>query len=108
MAYRRVAEVADVPSGRGLRVCVGRVPIGIYRVRNAWFAMEDTCPHAGGALSAGTLNDTIVTCPVHAYDYDLVTGFRPGYEDGFPIPRFPVRIEDGGVYIDIELGEEDA
>ena len=108
MGRTRVAALSDVVPGRGLRVCVGGIPIAIYRIGDDFYAMEDTCPHAGSALSEGTLSGTVITCPSHGYDYDVRTGFRPDFEDGFPIPRFPVHIADDQIWIDIELPESDS
>lgn len=99
----RVAALSDVVPGCGFRVCVRGIPIAIYRVGDAFYAMEDTCPHAGSPLSDGGLSGTVITCAAHGWDYDVRTGFRPGYEDGFPIPCFPVHIEDDQIWIEIEL-----
>lgn len=102
-----MAEETDVLRGRGLRVCLKGIPIGIYRVGDEYYAMEDTCPHAGSALSEGELVGCVIHCPTHGWDYDVRTGFKPGYSDGFPIPCFPVRVEDGSLWIDVRLPQDD-
>jgi len=102
-----VATATDVVRERGLRVCVGGVPIGIYLVGDDYHAMEDTCPHAGSALSEGELEGPVIRCPTHGWDYDVRTGFKPGHSDGFPIPCFPVRVEEGMIWIDIPLRDDD-
>lgn len=102
MAFERVAELAQVPEGRGLCVRIGDIEIGLFRVAGEIHAMENRCPHAGAPLSEGHLAGRVVLCPVHGWDFDVTTGFRPGNPDGFPIPRFAVRIEDGAVFVDIE------
>ncbi len=107
MAWVRVAATSDVVRERGLRVCLKGIPIGIYLVGEDYYAMEDTCPHAGSALSRGELDGAIIRCPSHGWDYDVRTGFKPGYTDGFPIPCFPVRVEDGALLIDIRLPDVD-
>ena len=109
LARDRVAAATEVVRGRGLRVCLKGIPVGIYLVGDDYYAMEDTCPHAGSALSRGDLDGAVIRCPSHGWDYDVRTGFKPGYTDGFPIPCFPVRVEEGSVWIDIRLpdGDED-
>ena len=107
MTWVRVAVAADVVPGRGQRVCVKGIPIGLYRVGDEYYAMEDTCPHAGSALSEGELSGTVIKCPTHGWDYDVRTGFKPGHSDGFPIPCFPIRIEDDSLWIDIRLPDDD-
>jgi 3-phenylpropionate/trans-cinnamate dioxygenase ferredoxin subunit len=63
--------------------------------------MENACPHAGLPLSEGSLDGCVVTCTAHGWTFDVRTGFAPGENDGFPIPCFQVRVEDGHVHVDI-------
>lgn len=102
MAFRRVAGIEDLEPGRGRCFEVDGVSIGLFRVGDELFAIENACPHAGHPLSEGELAGTVVTCPAHGFEYDLRTGFRPDDADGFPIPRFEVRIEEGEVWVDLE------
>lgn len=98
----RVGSVADVSPGRALRTEVEGVPVAVWRVGDAYYAMEDVCPHAGHTLHDGELRGCVVICPLHGWDFDVRTGFRPGNADGWPIPCFAVRVEDGEVWIDVE------
>jgi len=102
MAFRRVARVERVPNGRGLSVRVGHVDVGLFRVDDAIYAMENLCPHAGYPLSEGWLQGCVIICPAHGWDFDVTTGFKPHDPDGFPIPCFAVRVEDGEVWVDVE------
>lgn len=102
MAYRNVARLEDVPDGRGLRVRVDDIEIGLFRVDGEIHALENACPHAGDPLSAGSLDGAILTCAAHGWRFDVRTGFRPRDPDGFPIPRFAVRVRSGDVEVDLE------
>ena len=102
MAFVRVGEASALAPGAGLCVLVRGVEVGIFRVGDEYFALENACPHAGHPLSEGTVEGHVVTCTAHGWDFDLRTGFRPGDDDGFPIPRFPVRIEGGSLFIDLD------
>jgi nitrite reductase/ring-hydroxylating ferredoxin subunit len=102
MAFVRVGETCALSPGTGLCVLVRGIEIGIFRVGDEFFALENACPHAGHPLSEGTLEGYVVTCRAHGWDFDLRTGFRPGDDDGFPIPRFPVRVEGESLFIDLE------
>ncbi len=97
-----MARLADVPTGRGLRVVVGTLQVGLFRVGDELHAMENACPHAGLPLSEGLLEGCVVTCTAHGWRFDVRSGFPPGDADGFPIPCFPVRVEDGEVYVDVD------
>lgn len=101
-----VARAADVPEGQGLRARVGAIEIGIFRSSESFFAIENACPHAGVALSEGSVERCIVTCPAHGFQYDLRTGYAADGADGFPIPRFAIVERDGGLWIETERDEE--
>lgn len=99
---RRVARLDELPEARGLCVRIRGIAVGLFRVGDAVYAMENPCPHAGSPLSEGVLDGPVVTCAAHGHAFDVRTGFRPGDADGFPIPCFPVRVEDGWVLVDVD------
>jgi len=101
LAYEFVAQIDDLPVGCGLRVEIAGIEIGLFKVGDAVFAMENRCPHADFPLSKGCLNGRVVTCKAHGWEFDVGTGFRPGDSDGFPIPCFPVRIAGNRVLVDV-------
>jgi 3-phenylpropionate/trans-cinnamate dioxygenase ferredoxin subunit len=105
LSFVRVARLADIPTQSGLRVRVGDLDIGLYRVADSVYAMEDNCPHAAWPLSKGRLEGCVIECEAHGWPFDVRTGFDPKNADGFPIPCFEVRLvhHDGGTHIDIEV-----
>jgi nitrite reductase/ring-hydroxylating ferredoxin subunit len=102
LTFVPVARLDEIPAGRALRVKIGELALGLYRVGDAIHAMEDACPHAGFALSKGRFEDGVVVCSAHGLRYDVRTGFDPEHADGFPIPCFRVRVEDGRVEVDLD------
>ena len=102
MAFVAVAGLDEISPSRGLRVTVGGVALGLYRVGDAIHAMEDACPHAGFPLSKGRFEDGVIICAAHGLRYDVRTGFDPEHADGFPIPCFRVRVVEGRVEVDLE------
>jgi nitrite reductase/ring-hydroxylating ferredoxin subunit len=71
----------------GVRLCVGRSG-------DRWFAIDDTCPHAGGSLAAGMLDEDLVICPVHAYAFEAASG-RCIDEPACSVSSYPTRLEGG-------------
>jgi nitrite reductase/ring-hydroxylating ferredoxin subunit len=102
LAYERVANLNDIPHGRGLCVEIGPVEVGLFRVDGAVYAMENRCPHGDAQLSEGDLAGCVIVCPAHGWDFDVTTGFKPGDPDGFPIPCFAVRIDGDDVSVDVD------
>ena len=66
----------DVPEGKAIAVVIGGKSIAVFNWDGKFFAIDDTCTHAGGSLAEGELNGKIVTCPWHGATFDITTG-RP-------------------------------
>ena len=107
MSFEAVAQITEIPAKSGLRIRVGDVDLGLYRVGEIVYAMEDACPHAGFPLSEGTFEAGIITCKAHGWPFDVRTGFDPDQADGFPIPCFEVRVEEGVVLVDLDSRTND-
>jgi hypothetical protein len=60
-------------------------------------ALDNKCPHQGGPLGEGSIENGLLRCPWHGWDYDPLTGKTPGYEDG--VQTFEVEVRDDGVYV---------
>jgi nitrite reductase/ring-hydroxylating ferredoxin subunit len=71
MAFRRVALLSEIPTDTGLGITLEGQKIGLYRLGDRLYAMEDVCPHAGTLLHPGTLIGTLVVCPGHGWEFDL-------------------------------------
>ena len=67
-------ELSALPEGRGRRVCKAGLDLAVFRVGDAVYAIDDSCPHQGGSLSNGKLEGTRVTCPVHGLKFNLASG----------------------------------
>lgn len=96
----RVAGVGDIPEGAGEEFVARDRIVAVYRVGETYQALDGVCPHAGGPLAKGCLNGTIVTCPWHGWQFDVTTG-RHCLNANLNQPRFPVKIEDEGVWVEI-------
>ncbi len=102
MAFKRVALLREIREGTGLRVILDTLEIGLYRVGDACYAMENMCPHMGYPLCDGELEGSMITCPGHGWEFNVVTGLAPGEVQEPPLARYPVRIEGDEVLIDVD------
>ena len=96
-----VAKVADVPPGEARAVDAGGRMLALFNVGGKFYAIDNTCVHRGGPLAEGALEDTIVTCPWHGWQYDVTSGaiqHMPGRHVG----AHRVRIDNGEVKVAID------
>jgi nitrite reductase/ring-hydroxylating ferredoxin subunit len=71
-------ELSALLDRRGRRVCKGGLDMAVFRIGDAVYAIDDSCPHAGGSLSNGMLQGTRVICPVHGLKFSLDSACQPG------------------------------
>ena len=65
----------EIPLGEGRALAVGDEQIAVFRLRDGTLrALAATCPHRGGPLADGLIDNDIVVCPLHGRTYDLRDG----------------------------------
>lgn len=96
--WATVAREADVPVGQRRLVLVGGKWMAIFHLPEGWFAIDNSCPHAGGSLFEGGVKYTVVTCPWHFWPFDLRTGRNPVIQS-IRADIYPVRVEGGQVEV---------
>ena len=70
----RIAAAAECPPGTAIeRVAADRM-VAIANVEGSFHAIDGLCPHQGGPLGTGALCGTVLTCPWHGWQFDVVTG----------------------------------
>jgi p-cumate 2,3-dioxygenase ferredoxin subunit len=76
-------------------------PVAIYRVNGEFFVTDDTCSHGEASLSEdGSLDGYEVECSWHFGRFDVRTGQPSAMPCEVPIRSWPVKIENGRVFID--------
>jgi nitrite reductase (NADH) small subunit len=103
----KAAKVSDFPENGGACVKYQDQQIAVFNFtrRNEWYACQNMCPHKMQmALSRGMIgsheNEPKVACPFHKKTFSLRTGECLNAEEK-NIKVYPVRVEDGYVYIGI-------
>ncbi|WP_072375931.1 nitrite reductase small subunit NirD [Hyphomicrobium sp. NDB2Meth4] len=108
MHWTAIGTLSDIPQ-RGAR-CIETPEgkIAIFRTGdNRVFAIDDHCPHKGGPLSQGIVHGASVTCPLHSWVISLETGKALGADEGC-VRTIPVKVEDGKLYVALNLNAERA
>ena len=69
-----VATVTDLKDGAMKKILVEGHEFLLARIKDVYYCTDAHCPHLGGDLSQGTLNGTVLTCPLHHSQFDLSDG----------------------------------
>lgn len=96
-----VATLAQVPEGCMKAVEVGGRAVVLYNVGGEILASDDVCPHQGSPLSAGSLDDGVVMCPFHAWEWDVRTGECVSLPEARPLRRLEVRVDGDVIRVSI-------
>jgi len=112
-----VGRAVEFPPGSHRVVRAGRVGVGVFNVNGKYYALNNYCPHAGGPLCLGEVTGTtedagaynvlwvrrgeIVSCPWHAWEFDIATG-RTITEPTKTVRTYPVCVEDGQVVLETD------
>lgn len=99
--FVRVTDTAAVPPGKARAFVVGEYEVALFNIDGTYYALENACPHQGGPIADGWIEGVTVTCPWHAWTFDVRTGGLTIGELSV-IPRFEVRVEQDGVYLSTE------
>jgi nitrite reductase/ring-hydroxylating ferredoxin subunit/uncharacterized membrane protein len=72
--FTPVLPVAELPEDAPTKASFGTTAVVLVRRGEVVHALKDTCSHAGGPLSGGTLHGDTITCPWHASVFRLTDG----------------------------------
>ncbi len=95
----KVAEANDLEDRRPMVVEAAGKTFALTLVDGEYFALENSCPHQGGPLGEGSIDDSgRLSCPWHGWRFCLRDGKG---DDGADAESFPVEARDDGVYIEV-------
>ena len=66
--------MSEIPDGKMKMIKLNDIEILIVNVKGCFYAISNKCIHKGGNLSEGSLEGTILTCPIHGSKFDVTTG----------------------------------
>ena len=100
MGWIRVADPGALAPGQCMSLYAEGKDLALYNVDGEYFCTDNSCPHRDGPLGEGDLEDGIVTCPWHAWQFDVRTG-EALYNAGSCVRTYAVQLRDDGVYADL-------
>ncbi len=69
-----IATVSECPAGTSIERVVNNHVVALANTNGHYHAIDGLCPHQGGPLGKGFLCGTVLTCPWHGWQFDVVSG----------------------------------
>lgn len=99
--YKVLDNKKDLPEGRVKTVTAAHQGICLTHFEGKFSALDNKCPHQGGPLGEGSIENGMLRCPWHGWDFHPCTGLPPGgYDDG--VKTFEVKEEGDAVFVALE------
>lgn len=91
----RLGPVDDIPLGEGRTYAVDGEMVAVFRLRDGSLsALQARCPHRGGPLADGQIDNKVVVCPLHLYAFDIKTGCSLSGQSDLTV--YPVSVDSDG------------
>jgi thiamine pyrophosphate-dependent acetolactate synthase large subunit-like protein/nitrite reductase/ring-hydroxylating ferredoxin subunit len=104
LVWTKVLDTDELLEGRVKPVTCLHRTLCMTRHEGSYGALDNHCPHQGGPLGEGSIENGLLRCPWHGWDYDPITGKAPGYDDG--VETFEVETREDGIYVGIPKEKE--
>jgi nitrite reductase (NADH) small subunit len=99
--FFKAAKKQDIPEGQGIATEVNGKPIALFNVGGNIYAISNTCLHRGGPLGEGELDEKVVTCPWHAWQWDVTTGCNVD-DPNVKVQKYNVKVEGDEVMVELD------
>ena len=106
--WKKAISLNELPTGSKGCVKFGDQHIALIHYQDEqWFAVQNICPHEEqNVLSRGIIGDKEgepkLVCPLHKNAFFLRTGKHLGGDSELDLQTFPVKQEDGYLFVEIE------
>ncbi|MDR7142489.1 MocE family 2Fe-2S type ferredoxin [Rhizobium sp. BE258] len=99
----KACEIDDVENEDVIRFDHGGKTFAVYRSPDdSFYATDGMCTHEKVHLADGLVMDHIVECPKHNGRFDYRTGEARGAPVCVNLRIYPVKVEDGAVFLGLE------
>lgn len=98
--YKVLENKNELPNGRVMTVTAGHKGICLTHFEGKYYALENKCPHQGGPLGEGSIENGMLRCPWHGWDFEPCGGSAEGFDDG--LPSFDLKIEGDAIFVGLE------
>lgn len=93
-----VCRLEEIEEGRGRSLDAAGVCVAVFRSGGEVIALSGRCPHSGGPLGLGWVDEGEAVCPLHGWRFKLADG-RCTTISGHSVHRFKSEVRAGEVWV---------
>jgi nitrite reductase (NADH) small subunit len=93
MSWTSLCDLEELEEGKGKYVEIDGFQLAVFLDGGDVSVIDNTCPHAGGNLAAGYVDEGCAVCPWHYWAFRLDNGELRG-SPGVAITKYAVRVLD--------------
>ena len=98
--YKVLDHTSQLNENRVMTVDAGHQQLCLTHFKGKFNAITNKCPHQGGPLGEGSIENGKLRCPWHGWDFSPCGGDSDGFDDG--LASFKTKIENDAVYVEVE------
>ena len=96
-----VCALSELSDGEPRKEVVNGTTIAVVLTEGEVYAINDTCSHGQVSLAEGEIEGCLLECWLHGSQFDLRTGQPVSLPATDPVPVYPVKVEDGTVFVQV-------
>lgn len=104
--WQKVAENSELKDNDTKKLHLFSQQILLSKVNGKYGAIEGICPHQGGPLIDGKIEDGIIRCPWHGHPFDPISGKSLGQDNNLKV--FEVEERDDDIYLKVAPAKKSA
>ncbi len=97
LIWKKALELGELEEGRVRSVTCGRLTVCMTHHAGKISAVQNACPHQGGPLGEGSIENGLLRCPWHGWDFNPHGGGSDGFEDG--LATYPIEERADGIWV---------
>ena len=104
MAWADLCKASEIKDGEGKFVKAASRQLAVFMSQGKLHVTDDYCPHAGGSLSGGFIENGCLVCSWHYWAFDLTTG-KLTPDGRAHVGVYPARLSEDGKSVQADLPE---
>lgn len=98
--HKVLDNTKDLAENRVMTVTAGHTQVCLTHFKGEFTALTNKCPHQGGPLGEGSIENGLLRCPWHGWDFNPCGGDSDGFEDG--LKSYDLKVEEDAIFVGIE------